>query len=43
MFYLWNQVRQHRATLHRHDLLQAIQSKLSHFLIILGKRDQYEI
>lgn len=39
-FYLWNQVRQHRATLHRHDLLQAVQSKLSRFLVILRKDSQ---
>lgn len=43
MLYLWNQVRQHRTTLYCHDLLQAIQSKLSRFLIILQKHVRYEI
>lgn len=43
MLYLWNQVRQHRTTLYCHDLLQAIQSKLSCFLIILQKHVRYEI
>lgn len=43
MLYLWNQVRQHRTTLYCHDLLQAIQSKLSRFLIILQKYVRYEI
>lgn len=35
MFYLWNQIRQHRATLHSHDLLQTVQSKLGRLLVIL--------
>lgn len=39
-FYLWNQVRQHRSTLHRHDLLQAVQSKLGCLLVILRKESQ---
>lgn len=33
--YLWDQVRQHGATLHCHDLLQAVQSELSRLLVIL--------
>lgn len=33
--HLWDQVRQHRATLHCHHLLQAVQSKLCRLRVVL--------
>lgn len=35
IFYLWNQIRQHRAALYSHDLFQAVQGKLGCLFVIL--------